>query len=301
MTHQVDTVVAADLELLLDTVVAALEHDRNWAGAGSGQVGRCAGGTGSPRAARRGGAARRLPRRAVARRGGAIRSHGGGGAGGSRRHRRGARPGAGACRAPRDRRGGRRQSPPATPGAGRRPRRRRGPCRAGAGWRLNRRDQTPPVEFPGGKVEVDESAAQRTSPGAWPSAAPGRRPVRPRPASAGRSCLRPAAAGRPRPPRPPQTQQRSQRRACSCATGQAGQPTTTARTWTTTGETSCRSWGSGTRRALELGEPSGVLGPSGDARHRHSTHQGLRCEVRDEGRRGQAARTIELPDGDDGR
>ena len=43
---------------------------------------------------------------------------------------------------------------------------------------------------------------------------------------------------------------------------------------------------------LELGEPSGVLGPSGDARHRHSTHQGLRCEVRDEGRRGQAARTI---------
>ena len=174
MTHQVDTVVAADLELLLDTVVAALEHDRNWAGAGSGHWPLRAGGTGSPRAARRGGGLRAGCSRAELLLDAAGRSgrtvavvpavHGA----------------TDAVRAPVRALAAHREiaavavaSPPPRPG--------RWPAASPAsrsvsrwaGWRLNRRDQTPPVEFPGGKVEVDESAAQRTSPGAWPSAGAG--------------------------------------------------------------------------------------------------------------------------------
>ena len=62
-----------------------------------------------------------------------------------------------------------------------------------------------------------------------PRLAPGRRPGRTRPASAGRSCLRPAAAGRPRLPRPPPTTARKRAPACTSATDQAGSARTTAR------------------------------------------------------------------------
>ena len=52
---------------------------------------------------------------------------------------------------------------------------------------------------------------------------------------------------------------------------------------------------------LELEEPSGVLRPSEDARHRHSTRQGLRYEVREKGRRLRQPGRSELPDGEDER
>jgi hypothetical protein len=51
-----------------------------------------------------------------------------------------------------------------------------------------------------------------------------------------------------------------------------------------------REWD--TAGLLGLEGPSGVLGPSEDARHRRGTREGLRCEVREKGRRGQAAQPV---------
>ena len=123
-----------------------------------------------------------------------------------------------------------------------------------------------------------------------PRLAPGRRPVRPRPASAGRSCLRPAAAGHPRLPG-------RHRRSRGAGRGRVAAPRVRQ-----SSQRGPRGPGrDGRDELLELGEwdtagpleePSGVLGPVRTRVIATAPIRACGASCAREGRRGQAARTV---------